>query len=306
VRVRFSLAGLVVSLALLGVGAAVATACYAPQLFIAQGSAEAGGTVPFSIAGIDRGAAYRVTVDGATVASGTAGESGVQNAFTMPSCGSASRPVDVGGYVDHPEDGTATPISLSPSSGSGGSLECKVPAPVTEPAKAQQQSLDRKPKRAPRPVTVVKDAAEKERQHAAVSGAGVGAAPSDAVGSAPGSGDPRSGSGGESQSAEESSSVQNRVLDAVGSTTSVGPAEIPTAGLLLVALIFVVGTTLTAIVIYLLQTGPDPNAAIKAPAPLGPDPVDVELQEMIAEEMARQLLSDLDLPGAGDRLRLPG
>jgi hypothetical protein len=59
-------------------------------------------------------------------------------------------------------------------------------------------------------------------------------------------------------------------------------------------------------VIYLLQTGPDPRAAIKAPAPLGPDPVDVELQEMIADEMARQLLSDLDLPGAGDGARLPG
>jgi hypothetical protein len=65
-------------------------------------------------------------------------------------------------------------------------------------------------------------------------------------------------------------------------------------GLLLMALIFIAGTALTGFVIYLSQAGPDPEAA---PVPL--DPVEAELQEMIGDEMARQLLSDL---GLGERV----
>ncbi len=278
--------------------AAVASACYGPQLLISQGSAEGGDPVSFSIAGTDPGATYTITVDGTTVASGTdIGEPGEQASFTMPSCGGSSRPVDVGGQVRHPEDGTATPLLLSGSSAGG--LECTVPAPAGEAPDSQAQSqpgVRHAGQPSPRPA---KEVVENDRQSPTGSGIAAGTSPAEAVGRDPGPSTPRSGTGGARQpSAESSTNVPDRVLDAVGSTTSVGPAEIPTAGLLALALIFIAGTGMAAFAIYLLQTGPDPRAAIKAPAPLGHDPVEVELQEMIAEEMARKLLSDLELGGS--------
>jgi hypothetical protein len=93
------------------------------------------------------------------------------------------------------------------------------------------------------------------------------------------------------------------VLDTVGGTTSVGPANVPTLGLLAIALILVVGLGLAGLVIYIFRNGPDPDAAVRDPAPPGPDPVEAELQELIAAEMARQLLSDLNLgePVVGSR-----
>jgi hypothetical protein len=66
-------------------------------------------------------------------------------------------------------------------------------------------------------------------------------------------------------------------------------------GLLVIAVIFLAGAALAAVVIYLFRSGPDPEAAKKSPVPPGLDPAEAELQEMIADEMARQLLDDLDL-----------
>ena len=66
-------------------------------------------------------------------------------------------------------------------------------------------------------------------------------------------------------------------------------------GLLLMAVIFVATASVAAFVIYLFRSGPDPDAAKKSPAPPGPDPAEAELQEMIADDMARQLLEDLHL-----------
>jgi hypothetical protein len=97
------------------------------------------------------------------------------------------------------------------------------------------------------------------------------------------------------RSSETASSVPDRILGSLGSTTSVGPAKVPTVGVLAMAVIFLVGAALAAVVIYLFRNGPDPEAAEKSPVPLGPDPAEAELQEMIADEMARQLLNDLDL-----------
>jgi hypothetical protein len=82
----------------------------------------------------------------------------------------------------------------------------------------------------------------------------------------------------------------------------VGPARVPRLALGVAAVIFVLGTALAAFMVYLLRSGPDPKAAIRAPAPLGRDPVEAELQEMIADEMARQLLADLNLTDAGEIL----
>jgi hypothetical protein len=150
-----------------------------------------------------------------------------------------------------------------------------------------------------RPVAVAQHTAKEQKQDSPTTGSAARAAPTDAVRSAPGPSDPNSGGSGEAKrSAEESSGVRHKVLDAIGSTTRIGPADVPTVGILAMALIFIVATAVAAFVIYLLRTGPDPEAAIKAPAPLGHDPVEVELQEMIAEEMARRLLSDL---GLGER-----
>jgi hypothetical protein len=94
---------------------------------------------------------------------------------------------------------------------------------------------------------------------------------------------------------EASSGVPDRVLGALGSATSVGPANVPTLGLILIAVLAIVGAALAAFVIYLFRSGPDPDAAHKSPVPPGPDPVEAELQEIIADEMARKLISDLDL-----------
>jgi hypothetical protein len=66
-------------------------------------------------------------------------------------------------------------------------------------------------------------------------------------------------------------------------------------GLLLMAVIFIAGVALAATIIRLFRSGPDPMAAINAPAPPGPDPMEAELQEIIAEEAAKQLLSGLKL-----------
>jgi hypothetical protein len=146
------------------------------------------------------------------------------------------------------------------------------------------------------PVAIAQHTAKKQKQDSPTTGSEAGAAPADAVGSAPGPSDPNSGGSAEAKgSAEESSGVPHEVLDGIGSTRRVGPADVPTAGLLAMGVIFIAGTAMAGFVIYLMRRGPDPKAAIKAPAPLGHDPVEVELQEIIAEEMARRLLSDLDL-----------
>jgi predicted lipid-binding transport protein (Tim44 family) len=120
------------------------------------------------------------------------------------------------------------------------------------------------------------------------------------VGSGSGSSQPSSETGSAKQAAQhsagQSSSVPHQVLSALGSTTSVGPAKVPTMGLLMFALIFTLGTALTASFIYLSQRARlDPKAALKAPAPLPTDPVEAELQEMIGDALAKKLLADLEL-----------
>src|SRR5262249_33763804 len=176
------------------------------------------------------------------------------------------------------------PPAPPPPSAPSGSAGSHQSTPVTGAQKIKRH-----------PSPVAKPIAEKQGHHQAASGAAVGAAPSNSVGSEPGSGDPS----GHSGSAEtNSSSAPHSLLHALGSTTNVGPADVPTAGLLLIALIFIGGTALAAFAIYLLQTGPDPKAALVAPAPTPDDPVEAELQEMIADGMAKQLLSDLGLESA--------
>jgi hypothetical protein len=291
-RIRLGLGALATAIALLLLGA-IASACDSVSGVISPSSARAGDPISFSISGLLKGATYRVSVDGLPEASGVSDGASVSGSFPMPDYGSESRTVYVEAWATHTEDNFDQPVasrgvqylpppSVAPASPSHSSA-------TSHPAPAHHRT--KKPKK-PK-LAVVTHAAQREQHHSTGTGAAVGAAPADSVGSQPVSGD--RGSGGGAQSNSESSSVPNRVLDAVGSTTSMGPAKVPTIGLLLMAVIFVVGTGLAALVIYISQNGPDPQAAIKAPAPLGHDPVEVELQELIADQMARQLLSDLDL-----------
>jgi hypothetical protein len=218
----------------------------------------------------------------------------------MPDYGDQPRTVYVTLYAAHSEDNFewdrpfavryTPPASTQPADS---------PAPTHASAPAQKTSAPRvhvhRPGPPP-PIAIAKHTAQGQKHDGGTNvGAGTGGAPAAAVGSQPGPTHPSSGSGEAKKPGEESSSAPHKVLNAIGSTTKVGPADVPTIGLLLIAVIVIAGAALAAFVIYLLRRGPDPEAAIKAPGPIDPDPVEAELQEMIADEMARQLLSDLDL-----------
>jgi hypothetical protein len=280
-----------------------ASACATASLRL-DPSAGPGDTVSFSISGIEPGATYTLNLAGHQVASGTnnAPYNGVSGTFTMPNLGTQPVTVTGFGHTFHAADSDAQdPVSSM-------AYEPPAPSSTSSPAASAPSKPEPEPEPEPKavhpapgvkvqpPVAVAQHTAKKQKQESPTTGSGARPAPADAVRSAPGPGDPNSGGSGEAKgSAEESSGVPHEVLDGIGSTTRVGPADVPTVGLLALGLIFIAGTAVAAFVIYLMRRGPDPKAAIKAPAPLGHDPVEVELQEMIAEEMARRLLSDLDL-----------
>ena len=278
-----------------------ASACATASLRL-DPSAGPGDTVSFSISGIEPGATYTLSLGGQEVASGTNNTpyNGVSGTFTMPNLGTQPVTVTGFGHTFHAADSDAQdPVSSMaydppPPSSTSAPAASAPPKPEPEP---QPEAVHPAPRvKVQPPVAVAQHAAKKQKQDSPTNGAGARAAPADAVRSAPRPRDPNSGeSGGAKGSAEESSGARHKVLDAIGSTTRVGPADVPTVGLLALGLIVIAGTAVAAFVIYLLRRGPDPEAAIKAPAPLGHDPVELELQEMIAEEMARRLLSDLNL-----------
>lgn len=294
-RIRIALGAVIATVALLS-PAASASACATASLTLPP-SAGPGDTVWFSISSIEPGATYTITLDGHEVASGTNDTSynGVSGSFTMPDLG--DQPTMATGFAlsNHAADNDTQDPSRSMSYQPRVAPAAASPAPSAPPSSSVSAEKARRTHHAQRPIAVAKHAAKRQRQDPPTTGAAAGAAPSTSVGSEPGPSDPSSGSGSVKDSKAESSSVPHQVFGALGSTTSVGPAKVPTLGLLLMTLIFIAGTALAGLVIYLSQTGPDPKAAIKSPAPLGHDPVEVELQEMIGNEMARQLLSDLEL-----------
>jgi hypothetical protein len=296
IRVAF---GFLIGLLALFTLAGSASACATASLRL-DPSAGPGDTVSFSISGIEPGATYTLNLGGQEVASGTNNTpyNGVSGTFTMPNLG--TQPVTVTGFghtfhaADSDAQDPASSMAYAPPAPSSTSTPAASAPPKPEPEPKAVHPAHRVKEQ--RPVAVAQHTAKEQKQDSPTTGSAARAAPTDAVRSAPGPSDPNSGGSGEAKrSAEESSGVRHKVLDAIGSTTRIGPADVPTVGILAMALIFIVATAVAAFVIYLLRTGPDPEAAIKAPAPLGHDPVEVELQEMIAEEMARRLLSDLGL-----------
>jgi hypothetical protein len=298
VRIRFALGVLVGFVVLLATP--TAWACLSSSGAASPDRAGPGDPISFSISDIQRGADYTVFAEDRVVASGVnqTSEDGVEGSFPMPDFGDQPQTVYVYMEVKHDEDGFG-PIRHRDS------VEYVLPAAAQrDPAESQPPASQpvhlRHARRSP-VQKAIKNASGSRRPSGGGPAPSAGSAPGQDIGVSPGSGNPDSGSDASVESARESASVPDGIVSALSSRTAVGPAEVPNLALGLAAIIFVFGTALTAFVIYLLQTGPDPKAAIRAPAPLGPDPVDVELQEMIAEEMARQLLSDLDLPDAGER-----
>jgi hypothetical protein len=298
---RFALLGLLVGLMLATFGAS-ATACLEPRGYLGISSAGPGDPVPFDITGTDPGSSYDVTAGGQTVVSGSdtgggPGE-GTSGSFTMPDFGDSPRAVNVMFNVQHEGSNWQSPetIQYVPPPPPPASSTSSKPAGTGQPAAdavAGKKSTRGRGAATPRP-----DEPNPAPNPASAPAPAPSAAPAPAVTPAANparASEPEQAASKVRASEQAEQSVPDRALDAVGSTTSVGPAKVPTAGLLLMAVIFIVGTGTAAFVIYLLRRGPDPNAAIKAPAPLGHDPVEVELQEMIGEEMARKLLSDLDL-----------
>ena len=296
-RRRFGLSmllGFVLSLLV----AAPASACAIANLRL-DPSAGPGDTVSYSISGIEPGASYSFTIAGITVSGTNAGgDNGVSGTFTMPDLGSQPQTLTADGQCNCP-DGSESPGLIAsmrylqpPPAATTNEPSAGTTSPPTASAQAAENSSRPSSHHPARPTV-----AAKHQRHAS---SPAGTAIANSVGSGSGSSQPSSETGSAKQAAQHSagqpSSIPHQVLRALGSTTSVGPAKVPTMGLLMFALIFTLGTALTASFIYLSQRARlDPKAALKAPAPLPADPVEAELQEMIGDEMAKQLLADLEL-----------
>jgi hypothetical protein len=297
-RTRLGLAFLIAIASCLAFTAS-ASACPTSHLVLSPKTVGPGDTVSYSISGIDPNATYSFTIAGLTVSGTNDNSPGDSGTFTMPDLGSQEQTLTAQGECTCPGDVTPTPLSdyltYVPPAPAQPPATTSAPSASPQPAAHRSNARSHRPNRADSPVAIAKHAAKPQRDDAPALATPTGAPPADSVGSEPNLGQPSSGSGKATHSTSESSGVPHRVLHALTSTTSVGPADVPTIGLLLIALIVIAGAALAAFVIYLMRRGPDPEAAIKAPAPIDPDPVEAELQEMIADEMARQLLSDLNL-----------
>lgn len=276
---------------------ASASACQIANLVLPS-SAGPGDNVSYSISGIEPNATYSFTIAGTTVSgTNTTGNNGVSGTFTMPDLGSQAQTLTADGQCSCPDGPPAGLVAHMqylpppPPSSAAPAATSSEPAATTQAAghTARTHAHHSSPQLA----------VAKHRHAPASSGAAVGTASAGSVGSDPSAGISNSASGRTEQSSAkhsaEHSSVPHQILNALGSSTKVGPAKVPTIGLLLMAIIFIAGTALAAFLVAALQKGPDPLAAINAPAPVPEDPVEAELQEMIADEMARQVIVDLEL-----------
>jgi hypothetical protein len=282
---------------------ATASACQDVHLVLPD-SAGPGDTVSYSIAGISNGATYSFTIAGKEISGANTSSdpavNGVSGTFTMPNLGSQQLTLTANGTCSCPEDANPQNINASmqyvppPPVQAPKRPAASEPGATPQPAAQSPRAHSHRSDRPAAPVAVAKHAA-KTRDSSPSIGTPTGAPTADSVGSGPKPRQPSSRSGQATHQTSEASSTPHKVLHALTSSTRVGPADVPTIGLLLIAVIVIAGAALAAFVIYLLRRGPDPEAAIKAPGPIDPDPVEAELQEMIADEMARQLLSDLDL-----------
>jgi hypothetical protein len=279
---------------------ASAWACPTTTLVLPD-SAGPGDTVSYSIAGIVPNATYNFTIAGQEI-SGTntsSSDNGVSGTFTMPDLGSQQLTLTAHGSCSCPDSSDNPGLTASmqylppppPASTRSPQGSDSTPAPAV-PAQSSQQPKTSAKKQAP--VASPSHPAAAPSAQASSGGAELGtevAAPQPVK--TPSDSAPQAKA--KERTGEASSSAPNRVLDTIGGTTSVGPAKVPTLGLLAIALILIVGFGLAGLAIYIFRNGPDLEAAVRHPAPTGPDPIEAELQQIIADEMARQLVSDLNL-----------
>jgi hypothetical protein len=252
-----------------------------------------------------RGAGWAVTFNGETQ-TGTASEHGsASGSFQMPDLGNQAQSLDIQAEITH-QPGADDPGNLI------------VPGTVhyvPPPARAPESPADQQASGSQAPATG-RGLGGSDGSGRGGSGRGArpeGGNPSPSSVAAPATvsapvgevGAPRGSSvsdpvGTREQTAETAStSVPDRVVESLTASTRVGPAEVPNLALGLAAILFVLGTALAAYLVFLFSNGPDPRAAIRFPAPPGPDPLETELQEILAEEMARSLLTQLSLNGDG-------
>jgi hypothetical protein len=276
---------------------------------IAVGSAGPGDTFGWSIGNMTPGASYSVTFNGRKEEGKAAQNGSASGTFTMPDLGDREQDVPISALITHPpsaEDpgtfhptGTVhyvppSPPTAPPPPPTGG------PGPTASPTSGVGEAADHGLNlHRPTIASSVSSGAAGGHNTADTADAAYGATSA----SAPASAAAEAARAGAPASAKRSGRARASVLDhassLLGDTTRIGPAEVPNLALGLAALIFVLGTAVTAFVIYILNTGPDPRAAIRSPAPPGPDPLESELQEILATEMAGSLLAQLSLDGAG-------
>jgi hypothetical protein len=301
-RSRLAIAFLIVVSACLTFSA-TASACQDVNLVLPD-RAGPGDTVPYSIAGISPGATYSFTIADQQVSGSNSSTdlNGVSGTFTMPDLGSKELTLTANGTCSCPEDANPQNINDSmqyvppaPAAAPAPPASASSPAASAAPAPSAARSPNDRSHRSGPPEPVANHPSRGQGIQSAGTSPAVAPALGPSTSDASATSNSTSRSEGAKQEGKETSSVPDHVLHALGTTTSVGPAKVPTLGLLLMSVILVAGAALAAFVIYLFRNGPDPDAAVKAPAPPGPDPVDEELQQIIADEMARQLLRSLDL-----------
>jgi hypothetical protein len=260
-----------------------------------------GDTVSYSIAGIVPNATYSFTIAGQEISGSntSSSDNGVSGTFTMPDLGSQQLTLTAHGSCSCPDSSDNPGLSASmeylppPPPASSGSPQGSVSTPAAVvPAHSSQQPKTSAKKQAPAASPSHPSAAPSAQGSGGGAVLGTEVAPPQSV-NTPSDSAPQAKA--KERTGEASSSVPNRVLDTIGGTTSVGPAKVPTLGLSAIALILIVGLGLAGLAIYIFRNGPDPEAAVRHPAPTGPDPIEAELQQIIADEMGRQLVSDLNL-----------
>lgn len=283
--------------------AAVAWACNEPRGYPSSSSGGPGDSSSYSITDTEPGATYDVYVGGQYVGSGTDStpEAGAGGAFEMPYLGDSPKTVYVEFHISH-EGSTwisteAIQYTPPPPPPAPDPEPAEPPTPKPVPDAHDPVNLGALGKRSFEQ-RVPEDASRREQTGAYggafAGGIGVGAAPPPSAPQSPGS----------ATAEQEAVAVPTRIADAVGDSTELGPASVPNLALGVAALILIAGTVLSVLLVYLLRSGPDPNAAIRSPALPGPDPLETELQEILADEMARSLLAQLS-PSAASADQAP-
>lgn len=310
-RARLVIGGLGAALAISALSAGHAWACAEPKL-ATGGTFGPGDTVGYSISGIEPGASYTLTApDGSVLDSGTASGS-VSGSFTMPDLGSEATTMNVHMEADHNATGTShpdggarytsdatvgyePPAPPPPPPGDDPPVEQPTPAGESSGVESGSKEVAGEPE-AGRPATTPGAPA------VAVAGAPVQAAT--ASPSASSSGAPTASLNGRQAEARAGVAAESRAAagDAVGQPAAaiVGPVDPPAVGdpAWFVGLVLLIVAPLATAA--MLRRGDGESERVAAPLWIPPDLdegvtltarlIEAELQEIIAEERARQLL----------------